>query len=400
MATNVDLSIGKQAVRTIGFCALRLEHSVKKCISTLLELIKSKNVNIVQEAVIIITDIFRRYPTQYTAILSNICESLDNIDSSDGKRAIIWIIGEYSDIIANAVELLNFYLENMDAEPTNVQEAFLTASIKAYLHNPDSSQDLIASIMNIATASNASPDLRDRGYFYKRLIKEDTELLKKIVLSPKPEIESKVNSIDSMKLTQLLPHLCTASIVTLNVPNINYTITVDQQEQIEEAVEEDEAEEEEQQHTEKHEKKGGIYSSSSDEDESSDEEDDKKQSIPNIPSSYGVSIANQHTSSSSMGSSFVSGGSSYKPGNSTQVLYGGNTKKQMSSDEEEDSNNNKSSEEEEDEDGRPKLKFKLKAIPKPVAKPTKKESSEEEEEEDDDDDDEDEDESICYIILF
>lgn len=42
LATSVDLSISKQAVKTIGACALRLSKSVKKCIAALLDLIKSK----------------------------------------------------------------------------------------------------------------------------------------------------------------------------------------------------------------------------------------------------------------------------------------------------------------------------------------------------------------------
>lgn len=83
----------------------------------------------------------------------------------------------------------------MDSEHPNVQKAFLTASIKAYLHDPESAQNLISKIMNIATSSDAAPDLRDRGFFYKRLLKEDPNLLKKIILSEKPQIESKTSTV-------------------------------------------------------------------------------------------------------------------------------------------------------------------------------------------------------------
>ena len=53
-----------QAVRAIGRCAVSLERAAERCINVLLELIQTKVTYVVQEAVVVIKDIFRRYPNR------------------------------------------------------------------------------------------------------------------------------------------------------------------------------------------------------------------------------------------------------------------------------------------------------------------------------------------------
>ena len=61
-ATEVDVDFVRKAVRAIGRCAIKLEKAAERCINVLLELIKIKVNYVVQEAIIVIKDIFRRYP--------------------------------------------------------------------------------------------------------------------------------------------------------------------------------------------------------------------------------------------------------------------------------------------------------------------------------------------------
>ena len=59
----------EQAVRAIGRCAVTLERAAERCINVLLDLIKQKVNYVVQEAVVVITDIFRRYPNRCALVL-------------------------------------------------------------------------------------------------------------------------------------------------------------------------------------------------------------------------------------------------------------------------------------------------------------------------------------------
>ncbi|MED6125955.1 hypothetical protein PIB30_073558 [Stylosanthes scabra] len=61
-ATEVDVDFVRKVVHAIGRCAIKLERAAESCISVLLELIKIKVNYVVQEAIIVIKDIFRRYP--------------------------------------------------------------------------------------------------------------------------------------------------------------------------------------------------------------------------------------------------------------------------------------------------------------------------------------------------
>jgi len=51
-------------VRAIGRCAVTLDAAAEQCINVLVELIKARVSYVVQESVVVIKDIFRRYPNK------------------------------------------------------------------------------------------------------------------------------------------------------------------------------------------------------------------------------------------------------------------------------------------------------------------------------------------------
>lgn len=50
----MDVDFVRKAVRAIGRCAIKVEQSAEKCVSTLLDLIQTKVNYVVQEAVVVI----------------------------------------------------------------------------------------------------------------------------------------------------------------------------------------------------------------------------------------------------------------------------------------------------------------------------------------------------------
>ena len=70
---EVDVEFVRKAVRTMGRCAIKLEKMADKCVQTLWETLKTKVPYVVQEAVIVIRDIFRKYPNKYEGLLADIC---------------------------------------------------------------------------------------------------------------------------------------------------------------------------------------------------------------------------------------------------------------------------------------------------------------------------------------
>lgn len=187
-ASEVDVDYVRRAVRTIGRCAIKLEVAAEKCIKVLLQLIATKVNYVTQEAIIVIKDIFRRYPNRYESIIAVLCQSLETLDEPEAKAAMVWIIGEYADRIDNAGELLETFLAAFHDEPTSVQLQLLTATVKLFLKRPAESESLVSNVLSMATEHSDNPDLRDRGYIYWRLLSADAEAAKAVVLAERPVI--------------------------------------------------------------------------------------------------------------------------------------------------------------------------------------------------------------------
>ncbi|KAK8560902.1 hypothetical protein V6N13_026337 [Hibiscus sabdariffa] len=219
-ATEVDVDFVRKAVRAIGRCAIKLDRAAERCISVLLELIKIKVNYVVQEAIIVIKDIFRRYRNTYESIIATLCESLDTLDEPEAKASMIWIIGEYAERIDNADELLESFLESFPEEPPQVQLQLLTATVKLFLKKPtEGPQQMIQVVLNNATVETDNPDLRDRAYIYWRLLSTDPEAAKDVVLAEKPVISDDSNQIDPSLLDELLANIATLSSVYHKPPD-------------------------------------------------------------------------------------------------------------------------------------------------------------------------------------
>ncbi|CEG73766.1 Putative Podospora anserina S mat genomic DNA chromosome 1, supercontig 6 [Rhizopus microsporus] len=206
-AAEVDVDFVRKAVRAIGRLAVKIETAADKCIAALLELIQTKVNYVVQEAIIVIRDIFRKYPNQYESIISTLCENLDDLDEPEAKASMIWIIGQYADRIENADQLLDDFLYTFLEEPHEVQLALLTATVKLFVQRPTAGQELVPKVLKWATEEVDNPDLRDRGYIYWRLLSTDPAAAKAVVLSDKPAITTESDNLDPHFLDELLLHI-------------------------------------------------------------------------------------------------------------------------------------------------------------------------------------------------
>lgn len=206
-ATEVDIEFVRKSVRTIGRCAIKLEKAADRCISCLLELIALKVNYVVQEAVIVIRDIFRKYPNRYEMIIKDLFENLENLDEPEAKAAMIWILGEYADRIDDAQNQLAAFLEGLADESAVVQLQLLTGVVKLFLKKPEETENLISEVLKVCTETIPNPDIRDRAYMYWRMLSTDPEAAKQIVLGDKPNISDETCDIDSMLLDKFLEEL-------------------------------------------------------------------------------------------------------------------------------------------------------------------------------------------------
>ena len=118
-AMEVDMDFVRRAVRAIGQVAIKIDTSTEKCVNALLDLIATKVNYVVQEAIVVIKDIFRKYPG-YEGIIPTLCQCIDELDEPNARSALIWIVGEYAEKINNAGEILSGFVDGFTEEFTQV----------------------------------------------------------------------------------------------------------------------------------------------------------------------------------------------------------------------------------------------------------------------------------------
>merc|ERR1719334_2691426 len=218
-AQEVDIDFVRRAVRAIGRVAIKLDCAAEKCVSVLSDLVKTRVNYVVQESVIVIKDIFRRYPRKYEKIIVTLCDNLESLNEPEAKASMIWIIGEYAERIVDAGDRLEHFIDSFEEEGAMVQLQLLTSTVKLFLKKPDKAKALVQNVLNLATESSDNPDLRDRGYVYWRLLSTDPTAARKVVLAERPVISAETFSLPPDYLSVLLENLSSLSSVYHRPPD-------------------------------------------------------------------------------------------------------------------------------------------------------------------------------------
>jgi vesicle coat complex subunit len=203
-SSEVDVDFVRKSIKAIGQTAITIESAAERCVNVLLELINTRVSYVVQEAVVVMKDIFRKYPSTYEGVIPTLCANLEELDEPEAKTSLIWIIGEYADKIDNADELLGIFVDSFTEESYQVQLQTLTAVVKLFLKKPDSSQGVVQRVLNTATKDCDSPDVRDRAYIYWRLLSTDPGAAKAVVLAHRPPISIPRTTVSPALLEELL----------------------------------------------------------------------------------------------------------------------------------------------------------------------------------------------------
>ncbi|KAG8167694.1 hypothetical protein KVR01_003383 [Diaporthe batatas] len=214
-ATEIDVHFVRKAVRAIGKLAIKIEPAARRCINLLLELVATKITYIVQEATVVIRNIFRKYPNQYESIIGTLCEHLDSLDEPEAKAAMVWVIGQYASRIENSDVLLEDFLFSFAEEPVEVQLALLTATVKLFIQRPTKGQELVPKVLKWATEETDNPDLRERAYMYWRLLSTDMNLAKQVVMGEKPPVTAESERLDPQTLEEMCLNVGTLATVYL-----------------------------------------------------------------------------------------------------------------------------------------------------------------------------------------
>jgi vesicle coat complex subunit len=214
-ASEADVEFVRRSVKYIGRCAIQIQSAADACIQALLDLIETKVSYVLQEAVCVIKDIFRKYPNKYEAIITKITEQLESIDEPDAKAAYIWIVGHYSNRISEPCSVLKIFVKDILMDTSVVQLALLSASAKALLNNAPGGAELFAEVAQFLADNVDNPDVRDRSIMYARLIRQNMQVARLILFSNQYLVSVSSEALPQHVLEDLLGDLGKLSSILL-----------------------------------------------------------------------------------------------------------------------------------------------------------------------------------------
>jgi len=170
---------------------------------------------VIQEAVVVVKDVVRRHPNQYAHLITTLLDDnlLEQLDEPDAKASIVWIIGEYTDRIPNAKQLITNFLSTFKDEAPQVQLQLLTAVVKLFLKNPESNQQMAQDTLTMATTEIDNPDIRDRAFIYWRLLSVCPDKAESVVCALKPLLSEESEKLDPPILDELISRISTLASV-------------------------------------------------------------------------------------------------------------------------------------------------------------------------------------------
>jgi hypothetical protein len=216
---DVDVAFVQKSIRCIGRIAIRMEIAATKCMDILCGLVAGKADYAIEESIIVICDLLRKYPGKFESVLTSACRNLEKIKEPRAKAAGIWILGEYCHIIEGVDVLLDQFLDSFHDEPSLVQLQILSSLVKLYLDKPDATRDQLQFVLTEATKNQNVPDVKNRALMYWRLLSADVAAAKQIVCFGKATLMDQGQRMDENVLAELVRNMGSVAGVLHMVPS-------------------------------------------------------------------------------------------------------------------------------------------------------------------------------------
>eukprot|EP00796_Vickermania_ingenoplastis_P002510 gene2510-1566_t len=169
--------LSSESIRAIGTVASSVETLAVPTVTRLEALIDSKIPRVVEEAVMVLQQLLRYYPNRFPSAVQTLCDALPTIKGTDAIAAVVWAVGEHSDVIRSPIRFLEPLVEKMERHSLQLQMALMAAVAKLSVQaergdanrDREKSERALQVILNFAVQA-PEPMLRDRALFYLRLL--------------------------------------------------------------------------------------------------------------------------------------------------------------------------------------------------------------------------------------
>ncbi|XP_064391971.1 uncharacterized protein LOC135339670 [Halichondria panicea] len=195
-ATDVNAQVARESIRAIGHIALKLVTRADICVDKLLSLLSMDIDYVTSETLVITTNILRKFDNMVEVVLPKLPSSFDSISDPEGRAALLWILGEYGESLAQTPYLLEEAVDHVVEEPSSlVKLSLLTAVTKMFFKRPPECQEMLGRLLEHSIDEESDMDVRDRGMLYYRLLRQDIGLAKKVVSGQSSRLVIQKNTV-------------------------------------------------------------------------------------------------------------------------------------------------------------------------------------------------------------
>ncbi|KAJ8446484.1 hypothetical protein Cgig2_028451 [Carnegiea gigantea] len=185
---NVDIPIARESIRAVGKIALQ-QYDVNAIVDRLLQFLEMEKDHVTAETLVLIKDLLRKYPQwsqDCIAVVGSI--SSKNVQEPTAKAALIWMLGEYAQDMADAPYILGSLIDNWEEEDSaEVRLHLLTATMKCFFRRPPETQKALGAAL-AAGIADFHQDVHDRALFYYRLLQQNISVAESVVNPPKQAV--------------------------------------------------------------------------------------------------------------------------------------------------------------------------------------------------------------------
>ncbi|XP_075378115.1 AP-4 complex subunit beta-1 isoform X2 [Mycteria americana] len=183
--TDVSVELAQGAIFAIGNIARTY---TEQCVGLLTELLGLQQEHITSAVVQAFRDLVWLCPQCTDAVCRALPGCEDAIQDSEGKQALIWLLGAHGEKVPNAPYVLEDFVENVKSEMfPAVKMELLTALVRLFLSRPAECQDMLGRLLHYCIEEEMDMAVRDRGLFYYRLLQSGVEVVKRVLCSPKSD---------------------------------------------------------------------------------------------------------------------------------------------------------------------------------------------------------------------
>mmetsp|Transcript_21766 Transcript_21766/g.22669 ORF Transcript_21766/g.22669 Transcript_21766/m.22669 type:complete len:1000 (+) Transcript_21766:12-3011(+) len=196
-----DVELVKKAIKYMGYIAYKIEKSLDTCVECMKEILDHNQDFTISEGLIVSRDLMRKYKGKSLELLKKITPDLVRMAMEpESKCAVLYIIGEFCFKISNSTTMIQSFVETFNEESDSVKLQILNAVIKNFVNKPDETEDIVKEALQKGGQETENPDVRDRAYIYWRLLENDPDLAKDMIMGEKPAFDYNEDSTLNMEL--------------------------------------------------------------------------------------------------------------------------------------------------------------------------------------------------------